>query len=56
MVGYHGKITFDPSKPDGTPRKLLDVSRMRALGWGVRCGLMEGVGAAYRAFQEGCQA
>lgn len=50
VVGYEGKITFDPSKPDGTPRKLLDVSRMRALGWGARLGFEEGVRFAYANF------
>jgi GDP-L-fucose synthase len=43
VVGYEGKITFDPSKPDGTPRKLLDVSRLRALGWRARVSLREGL-------------
>jgi GDP-L-fucose synthase len=43
VVGYEGKITFDPSKPDGTPRKLLDVSRLTALGWVARVSLREGL-------------
>jgi GDP-L-fucose synthase len=50
VVGYEGKITFDPSKPDGTPRKLLDVSRMRALGWGVRVVMRNGLQSAYDDF------
>lgn len=42
-VGYAGEILTDPSKPDGTPRKLLDVSRLHALGWRARIGLDEGI-------------
>jgi nucleoside-diphosphate-sugar epimerase len=52
VVGYSGEITFDPGKPDGTPRKLLDSSRVRALGWRPRIGLREGVAATYRWFVE----
>ena len=50
VVGYEGKITFDPSKPDGTPRKLLDVSRMRALGWGAEVAMRNGLQSAYDDF------
>jgi GDP-L-fucose synthase len=50
VVGYRGRIGFDPSKPDGTPRKLMDVARLRALGWSARMGLEEGLGIAYRDF------
>lgn len=42
-VGYRGELTFDASKPDGTPRKVMDVSRLRALGWRARTPLPEGV-------------
>lgn len=42
-VGYQGKIVFDTSKPDGTPRKLLDVSKINALGWKAKVPLAEGV-------------
>lgn len=49
-VGYDGKLTFDSSKPDGTPRKLLDVSRMDELGWKARTGLREGIADTYRHF------
>ena len=49
-VGYTGAISFDHSRPDGTPRKLLDVSRLAKLGWQVRTSLEEGVGLAYRAY------
>ncbi|OON66060.1 GDP-L-fucose synthase family protein [Hymenobacter sp. CRA2] len=47
-TGYHGRIIFDTSKPDGTPRKLLDVSRLHALGWQHRIGLREGVQRGWR--------
>jgi GDP-L-fucose synthase len=50
VVGYTGEIGFDVSKPDGTPRKLLDVSRMTALGWRAKTPLREGLDLAYRAF------
>jgi GDP-L-fucose synthase len=48
-VGFEGRIVFDSSKPDGTPRKLLDVSRARALGWSFKVSLAEGVARAYAA-------
>ena len=47
VVGFEGEIEFDASKPDGTPRKLLDVSRMNALGWRARIGLREGIERTY---------
>lgn len=50
LVGYKGKIRFDPSKPDGTPRKLLDVSRMKAMGWIAKTSLDEGLRRTYAAF------
>jgi GDP-L-fucose synthase len=50
VVGYQGRIEFDRSKPDGTPRKLLDVSRMAALGWRARISLAEGLQSVYRAY------
>jgi GDP-L-fucose synthase len=49
-VGYPGRIAFDPSKPDGTPRKLMDVSRLKALGWRARVSLDEGLALAYQDF------
>jgi GDP-L-fucose synthase len=52
VVGYKGKIVFDPSKPDGTPRKLLDVSRLEALGWKYRIELEDGVRTTYDWFLE----
>jgi GDP-L-fucose synthase len=48
VVGYQGGIAFDRSKPDGAPRKLLDVSRLAALGWRARTPLRAGVAATYR--------
>ena len=52
VVGYHGTIVYDRSKPDGTPRKLLDVSRLHALGWRARIALRDGVTATYRWYVE----
>jgi GDP-L-fucose synthase len=49
VVGCKAEITFDASKPDGTPRKLLDVSRLAALGWRARTPLREGLARAYAA-------
>ncbi len=50
VVGFAGEIVFDATKPDGTPRKLLDVSRMAALGWTASMGLEQGIALAYRDF------
>ncbi|MDR7402364.1 MAG: GDP-L-fucose synthase [Armatimonadota bacterium] len=52
VVGFHGEIVFDPSKPDGTPRKLLDVSRLFTLGWRPRIPLRQGLEQTYRWFVE----
>ena len=49
-VGYRGAISFDTSRPDGTPRKLLDVSRLAALGWRARTSLNDGIKLAYQAY------
>jgi GDP-L-fucose synthase len=49
-VGYTGEISFDTSKPDGTPRKLLDVSRLAKLGWRARTPLEDGIKLAYQAY------
>jgi GDP-L-fucose synthase len=50
VVGFEGKLVQDTSKPDGTPRKLLDVSKITALGWRPKVGLREGIGRAYADF------
>jgi GDP-L-fucose synthase len=50
VVGYTGEISFDPSRPDGTPRKLLDVSRLAGLGWRARTPLRDGIKLAYEAY------
>jgi GDP-L-fucose synthase len=47
ITGFHGRLAFDESKPDGTPRKLLDVSRLNALGWKARIPLVEGILSTY---------
>ena len=56
VVGYRGQLVFDASKPDGTPRKLLDVSRLRNLGWRPRINLEEGIARAYQWYLEPEQA
>jgi GDP-L-fucose synthase len=50
VVEFKGNIVFDSSKPDGTPRKLLDVGRMRALGWQAKTGLKDGISHAYEDY------
>ncbi len=50
VVGYKGRIAFDSSKPDGAMRKLMDVTRMKTLGWQPQVGLREGLGHSYRDF------
>ena len=50
VVGFNGRIVFDTSKPDGTPRKLLDVSRLAALGWRARTTLRDGIAMANADF------
>jgi len=52
VVGFEGAITFDTSKPDGTPRKLVDATRLFALGWRPRIALEEGIEQTYRWFLE----
>ena len=51
VVGYKGEIILDSSKPDGTPRKLMDVSRINAMGWKHRINLREGISAVYHEYQ-----
>ncbi|WP_217205683.1 GDP-L-fucose synthase [Streptomyces sp. AC550_RSS872] len=50
VVGYQGRVTFDTTKPDGTPRKVLDISRMTALGWEPRIALRDGIAATYASW------
>ncbi len=50
VTGFQGRIVWDTSKPDGTPRKLMDVARLTALGWRARLGLREGVAQTYASF------
>ena len=50
VVGYKGKFAYDTSRPDGMPRKLLDVSRLSAMGWEAKTTLRDGLAAAYADF------
>ena len=50
VIGYTGEIKWDPSKPDGTPRKLLDVSKLESLGWKYKTELEDGIRLAYDDF------
>ena len=50
VIGFEGDLTFDTSKPDGTPRKLMDVSRLRGLGWQAKTSLEDGIALAYQDF------
>ena len=50
VVGFNGEIEFDASKPDGTPRKLLDVSRLTSMGWNPSIGLRDGLESTYNWF------
>jgi len=52
VLGFDGSLEFDASKPDGTPRKLLDISKIRSLGWSPKITLREGIADAYRWFVE----
>ncbi len=50
VVGYEGQLVFDESKPDGTPRKLMDVSKLKSMGWSPRIGLREGIRSVYEGY------
>ena len=50
VTGFTGRLRFDATKPDGTPRKLMDVGRLARLGWTARIGLEEGIGETYAWF------
>jgi GDP-L-fucose synthase len=52
IVGFKGELTFNTSKPDGTPRKLMDVSKMKAMGWTSTIGLKEGITAVYETYKD----
>jgi len=52
VVGFGGKLAFDSSKPDGTPRKLMDSSKLFSLGWKPRIALRDGIRDAYGWFLE----
>ncbi|NTU42919.1 MAG: NAD-dependent epimerase/dehydratase family protein, partial [Nitrospirales bacterium] len=52
VVGFDGRLTFDASKPDGTPRKLLDIGRMTGLGWRANTGLLQGLRLTYSWYKE----
>jgi len=52
IVGFDGEIKYDPSKPDGTPRKLLDISRIRSLGWESKTSLEEGIKKTYEWYSQ----
>jgi GDP-L-fucose synthase len=49
-IGYDGQIVFDPSQPDGSPRKLMDSTRLNALGWQAKVALEQGLAFAYKDF------
>ena len=52
VVGFRGELTFDDTKPDGMPQKLLDVSRLTKLGWRARTDLREGLARAYEWYRD----
>jgi len=55
-AGFEGNIVFDATKPDGTPRKLLDVSRLQAQGWQAQIKLAEGIALTYAAYLQATDA
>ncbi|GGE39665.1 GDP-L-fucose synthase [Actibacterium pelagium] len=55
IIGFEGRITTNPTKPDGTPRKLMDVSRLTEMGWQAQIGLDQGLAATYQWFQDNAE-
>lgn len=55
VVGFQGEIRTDPTKPDGTPRKLMSGDKMAALGWRPKINLREGIAAVYHGFRDACE-
>ena len=52
VTGYKGEISYNTNKPDGTPRKLLDVSKLQALGWEHKINLLKGVNSVYEEYSK----
>jgi len=52
VVGFEGKLVFDSTKPDGTPRKLMDVTRLHQLGWHHKVSLEQGIGLTWKMVQD----
>ncbi len=55
VVGFSGRLSFDPTKPDGTPRKLLHIAKMKSLGWQATTSLQSGLARTYAAYLETCK-
>jgi GDP-L-fucose synthase len=55
VVGYQGRLVFDDSKPDGTPRKLMSVNRLASIGWKYSISLRAGLNSTYKWFSENVQ-
>ncbi|MGR8950075.1 MAG: GDP-L-fucose synthase, partial [Gammaproteobacteria bacterium] len=55
VVGFKGELVFDPTKPDGTPRKLVDVTKINALGWKASISLEDGIRSTYEWYQQQLQ-
>ncbi len=55
IVGFTGRLEFDTSKPDGTPRKLLDISKLSGTGWTFRTALADGIRLTYKLLLEHCK-
>jgi GDP-L-fucose synthase len=52
LLGYQGNIDFDPTQPDGSPRKLMDSTRLNVLGWQAKVNLADGLALAYQDFKQ----